>query len=79
MPDTNGSSRIDRIETQLATMGEILQGLIEHAESTDRRFDQVHKSIVELRLSQAEINTAVKNLTGALRDLIDRIPPENLR
>ena len=41
--------------------------------------DRIWKSIGQLRDSVLETNTAVTNLIGAIRDLIDRIPPENLR
>ena len=73
MPDNNGSSsRLDRIERQLEKLGEISSGLIAHAEQTEQRIDQ-------LREVQRETNTSVQSLVGAIRDLIDRIPPENLR
>ena len=73
MADNNGSSsRLDRIERQLEKLGEISSGLITHAELTDRRIEQ-------LREAQSETNASVQSLVGAIRDLIDRIPPENLR
>lgn len=76
MADTNGSRDWEK---QHERIWEVLTGLIEHAEATDRRFEEVRQSFVELRQSQAETNAAVKSLTAAIRDLIDRIPPENLR
>lgn len=76
MAETNGSHDWQK---EHARIWEVLGGLIDHAEATDRRFEQVRQSIVELRQSQSETNAAVKDLTSAIRDLIDRIPPENLR
>lgn len=73
MPDNNGSSsRLDRIERQLEKLGEISSGLITHAGITDQRIEH-------LREAQRETNASVQSLVGAIRDLIDRIPPENLR
>jgi hypothetical protein len=51
---------------------EAFQGLVAHAESVDRRIEA-------LREAQSETNARVKDLVGAIRDLIDRIPPENQR
>ncbi len=72
MHDNNGSSsHLDRIELQLQKLGEISAGLITHAELTDQ-------SIKQLREAQRETNASVQSLV-AIRALIDRIPPENLR
>jgi hypothetical protein len=68
----NGSSRLDRIEKQLEISVKVVHGLVNHAEYTD-------KQIEALRQSQLDTNASVGNLVGAIRDLIDRIPPENLR
>jgi len=70
--DSNGSSRLDRIERQLEKLGEISSGLITHAELTDARIEK-------LREAQRDTNASVQSLVGAIRDLIDRIPPESLR
>jgi len=72
VPDNGSSSRLDRIELQLEKLGEISSGLITHAELTDQ-------SIKQLREAQRETNASVQSLVGAIRALIDRIPPENLR
>lgn len=69
MAETNGSHDSEK---QHDRIWEVLTGLIDHAEMTDKRIEQ-------LRQSQSETNVAVKDLTSAIRDLIDRIPPENLR
>lgn len=69
MADENGhydwQERLDR-------MDEIIGGLVTHAEMTDKRIEA-------LREAQQQTNESVLNLVGAIRDLIDRIPPENLR
>ncbi len=41
--------------------------------------ERIWKSIDKLRDSARETNTAVAGLSGAIRNLIDRIPQENLR
>jgi uncharacterized coiled-coil DUF342 family protein len=70
MAEGNGSP--PNWETRMARMEEIVAGLVEHAAMTNDRIE-------ELRLSQRETNASVQNLVGTIRDLIDRIPPENLR
>lgn len=74
MPDENGDylSRFDRME-------KIAARLLEHAEEVNRRLDDHDKQIAILRQVQLETNASVQSLVGAIRDLIDRIPPENLR
>jgi hypothetical protein len=72
MPDGNGASRLDRIEKQLEKLGEIIGGLVEHAALSDRRFDRLEGIV-------SENNERTVSLVGAMRDLIDRIPPDNLR
>jgi len=57
--------------TEHQRIWEAIQGLTEHAELVDRRIEA-------LREAQSETNADVKDLVGAIRDLIDRIPPENL-
>lgn len=56
-----------------------IAGLIDHAKGVDKWIEASAKEMATLRLSQLEINQDMKSLLGALRDLIDRIPPENLR
>ena len=41
--------------------------------------DRIWNSFGQLRDRVQETNTAVANIIGAIRDLIHRIPPENLR
>ena len=74
MPEGNGdySSRFDRLE-------KIAADLLEHARLGDRRLDQHDRQIEILRSTQQQTNESVQSLVGAIRDLIDRIPPESLR
>lgn len=72
MPDGNGTSRLDRIEKQLDKLGEIMGGLIERAELSDKRFERL-EGIVR------ENNERILSLVGPIRDLINHIPPDNLR
>jgi hypothetical protein len=65
MNEPNGESRLDRLE-RLAE-----KNLDEH--------ERIWKSIEALRDQDFEITTGIKSLIGAIRDLIDRIPPETLR
>ncbi len=41
--------------------------------------ERIWKAIDTLRVSVLETNAGIASLTGSIRDLIDRIPPENLR
>lgn len=66
------SSRFDRLE-------KIVADLLKHARLVDRQLDSHERQLEVLRGAQVETNAAVKSLVGAIRDLIDRIPPENLR
>jgi hypothetical protein len=68
----NGESKLDRMERVLAS-------LIESEEKNREEHDRIWRSIDALRDGQLEMTAGIKSLTGAIRDLIDRIPPENLR
>jgi hypothetical protein len=72
MPDGNGASRLDRIEKQIEKLGEVVGGLVEHAGLSNQRFDRL-EGIVR------ENNERLGSLVSAIRDLVDRISPENLR
>ena len=74
MPENNGdyASRFERLEKLAAAHSEQIGGLIEHAAMTDQRIEL-------LRQSQLDANANVKSLVAAIRELVDRIPPENLR
>lgn len=72
MPESNGDYNWDKHNEEHQRIWEMLRKLVDHAELTDERIDK-------LRASQAGLNEGIQSLVGAIRDLIDRIPPENLR
>lgn len=74
MPEENGDylSRFERLERLSEQHTKQIGELVSHAAGSDRRIEI-------LRESQLETNTQIKSLLGAWRDLIERIPPENLR
>ncbi len=68
MADGNGDdplARLNRLEKLAA------DHLVEH--------ERIWSAIDKLRESQLEMTASVQSLVSAIRDLIDRIPPENLR
>ena len=72
MAHTNDDYGWDKHLAEHRRMWETLSGLIDHAAMTDERIEA-------LRQVQLETNASVRSLVGAIRGLIDRIPPENLR
>jgi hypothetical protein len=74
MPDGNGGhqSRFDRMEKMVAD-------LLAAARTNLDEHERIWQAIDKLREAQLDTNASVLSLTGAIRDLIDRIPPENLR
>lgn len=58
---------------------ENLRLLNEAARLNVEEHERIWKAIDTLRNSVLETNNGIANLTSAIRDLIDRIPPENLR
>jgi hypothetical protein len=74
MPDGNGEnqSRLDRMEKMVAD-------LLAAARTNVDGHERIWQAIDKLREAQLDTNASVLSLTGAIRDLIDRIPPENLR
>ena len=67
MPEDNGDYR--QIIADLVTAARL--NLDEH--------ERIWNSIEKLRDAQLDLGEHVKILVSAIRDLIDRIPPENLR
>ena len=69
MPDPNGNSdwreRMDRLERSI--------------EKNWQDHERLDRNIEGLRQSMVAQKENVDKLLGALRELIDRIPPENLR
>jgi hypothetical protein len=76
MPEPNGnqdcSQRLSRIE-------DIAQSLLESARLNLDEHEKTWRAIDALRQAQLETNEGIANLVGAIRDLIGRIPPENLQ
>ena len=76
MPESNGDrnreKRLDRLENIAAT-------LLEHARLSNGHLDKHDPQIELLRESVQDTNDSLTRLVSAVRDLIDRIPPENLR
>ncbi len=72
MAEGNGDHSWERHLAEHQRIWEAVRGLVEHAELTDKRIEA-------LRQAQLQTNDSVQGLIGAIRDLIDRIPPENLR
>jgi hypothetical protein len=76
MANRNGDNNIERRFEQL---GELVRGLIKHAESTEKQLETIGLNMEKLRESHVATLNSVQGLVGAIRELIDRIPPENLR
>lgn len=68
MPESNGSDWRERMQRLEAA---IEQNWADHA--------RIDRNIEGLRASMVAQKENVDKLLGALRELIDRIPPENLR
>jgi hypothetical protein len=71
MANGNGGDGWEKHLAEHRLIWEAIQGLTDHAELVDKRIEA-------LREVQIQTNAGVKDLVGAIRDLIDRIPPENL-
>jgi hypothetical protein len=74
MPEGNGDyqSRFDRMEKMVAD-------LLAPARTNLDEHERIWQAIDKLREAQLDANASVLSLTGAIRDLIDRISPKNLR
>ena len=73
MPESdNGKSRLDRLEETMLTM-------LESQKANWEEHERIWKAVEALRVSSLEVGQHVKSLTAAIRELIDRIPPEHLR
>jgi len=67
MPEENGDYR------------KILQDLVEESLRNIEEHKRIWSAIDKLRDLQVNLTAQISSLTSAMRDLIDRIPPENLR
>ncbi len=72
MPDSNGNSPLDKMQ-------ETLRLLIESNVKNWEEHERIWQAVNALRVNTLELTGSVASLTGAIRDLIDRIPPENLK
>jgi Arc/MetJ-type ribon-helix-helix transcriptional regulator len=72
MPGSNGDSPLDRIN-------ETLRLLLESHQANWAEHERLWTAVQALRDSQLETHRDVQSLVQAIRSLIDRIPPENLR
>lgn len=68
-PSENGDDRLR----------DMLRDLMESSRLNWDEHDRIWKSIEILRDHQLAFGTQVSSLVFAIRELIDRIPPENLR
>lgn len=57
----------------------IIEGLVETARLNLEEHEKIWSAVNTLRVSHLDQIGQISNLTNAIRDLIDRIPPENLR
>ncbi len=57
---------------------DLLAKLIESSERNWEEHDRIWKSMATLRDHQLAFEAQVSNLISTIRDLIDRIPPENV-
>jgi hypothetical protein len=67
VPDGNGDYR------------QIIQALVDAARLNLEEHEKIWSAVNTLRVSHLDLIGQISNLTNAIRDLIDRIPPENLR
>lgn len=67
MPEGNGDYR------------QVIRDLVEAARLNLDEHDKIWRAVDTLRISQMELTGQISELTGAIRSLIDHIPPENLR
>jgi hypothetical protein len=76
MSEGNGDSPLDKINAMLLTLVESQQ---KNWDDHDRIWQATEQLQNSIKTHVAETNTQIKGLVGAIRDLIDRIPPENLK
>ncbi len=79
MPEGNGTGRLDRIEAVLDKVGDRLDKLATSHYLHDERLSRIEADIEGLLRVQKQADQRVGDLVGAIRDLIGRIPAENLR
>ncbi len=78
MPEGNGTGRLDRIEALLEKTAERLDRIATSQYLHDERLSRVEVLHEENEERWKQTNTGINSLVGAIRELIDRIPAENL-
>ncbi len=58
---------------------QIMHDLVEAARLNLHEHEKIWSAVNTLRVSHLDLTGQIASLTNAIRDLIDRIPPENLR
>jgi hypothetical protein len=71
MPDSNGNSPLDKMQETLRLLLSNVKNWEEH--------EHIWQAVNALRVNTLELTLSVAGLTGAIRELIHRIPPENLK
>lgn len=61
------------------SLQDMLRTLMESSRLNWEEHDRIWKSMGILRDNQLAVQAQISSLVSAIRDLIDRIPPENLR
>ncbi len=77
---------VELIASMQLETGNAIRELTGHAELSDKRMDTLaaavtttNANVIQLSGAVESLGGTVKHLLGGLRELIDRIPPENLR
>ncbi len=87
MAESNGSGRLDRIEAALDRLEAAQERDHEERQRDFKQLmtwqvltqDTIDKLLVVQKAQGEALDKRVNDLVGAIRDLIERIPPENLR
>jgi hypothetical protein len=79
MNKPNGDSPPDDINEKLLTLIESQQKNWDDHDRIWQAIEQLQVSTANLKTAVSETNKQIGSLVGAIRDLIERIPPENLR
>jgi hypothetical protein len=72
MPEYNGHDPIDPLR-------EDLRLLFQSSAKNWEEHERIWQALESLRVNVLDMSNGMANLTSAIRALIDRIPPENLK
>ncbi len=64
--DGNSTSRLDRLEKMIGSLGEVVKGLVDHAELTDKRIDNTNVKLDRLTDIVTENNQRIGDLVSAI-------------